>query len=322
MNAVDVKVKCLTGENPNVWKYVFSDDTAVAECVLYRYPDFKTRTVICCSTMSGCPIGCRFCGSGDYFVRNLEHEEISMQVMHVLGDHGLLGRSVFGSYECDIDKLQIMLMSMGEPLLNWSNVGESIEYLHTKLPEAQLLISTVAPRCPTAWKGLFEISKEIDKVGLQFSIHNPFEWDRDKLIPFKNKLTLEEIATIGEDWHSVTGRNPFFNYCAHENNTSDVYANGLKDLFDPTIWNCTISVVCERGENVAKANERQRQLANDFMDKMLARGYNVRKFDPAGQDDIGGGCGQLFHVQKWMKEHPDLVIPSRGHGKPVLHMPT
>lgn len=32
-------------------------------------------------------------------------------------------------------------------------------------------------------------------------------------------------------------------------------------------------------------------------------GYNVRRFDPAGQDDIGGGCGQLWYVQDWLKEH-------------------
>lgn len=32
-------------------------------------------------------------------------------------------------------------------------------------------------------------------------------------------------------------------------------------------------------------------------------GYDCRIFDPAGQDDIGGGCGQLFHVQNWLKEH-------------------
>lgn len=25
--------------------------------------------------------------------------------------------------------------------------------------------------------------------------------------------------------------------------------------------------------------------------------------NPAGQDDIGGGCGQLWYVQQWMKEH-------------------
>lgn len=33
-----------------------------AEAVLYKYNSYYDRTVICCSVMSGCPVGCRFCG--------------------------------------------------------------------------------------------------------------------------------------------------------------------------------------------------------------------------------------------------------------------
>jgi 23S rRNA (adenine2503-C2)-methyltransferase len=35
----------------------------------------------------------------------------------------------------------------------------------------------------------------------------------------------------------------------------------------------------------------------------LEHGYNTRIFNPDGQDDIGGGCGQLWYVQQWMREH-------------------
>lgn len=57
------------------------------------------------------------------------------------------------------------------------------------------------------------------------------------------------------------------------------------------------------------------------MEKMLLTGYSVRMFDPAGQDDIGGGCGQLWYVQDWMKGHPDHARASRGHGLPKVHTP-
>src|SRR3989339_440698 len=53
--------------------------------------------------------------------------------------------------------------------------------------------------------------------------------------------------------------------------------------------------------------KRQRELVADFMELLLVRNFSVRMFDPAGQDDIGGGCGQLWHVQKWMQTHPELV---------------
>ena len=41
------------------------------------------------------------------------------------------------------------------------------------------------------------------------------------------------------------------------------------------------------------------KISADFLDA----GYNVRVFNPDGQDDIGGGCGQLWFVQEWMKNH-------------------
>ena len=47
-------VRVLTDPEGHVAKYVFSNADAVAEAVLYRYPDYRTRTVICCSTQSGC----------------------------------------------------------------------------------------------------------------------------------------------------------------------------------------------------------------------------------------------------------------------------
>ena len=48
---------------------------------------------------------------------------------------------------------------------------------------------------------------------------------------------------------------------------------------------------------------RELDTIKKFQNKFLELGYNVRTFDPAGQDDIGGGCGQLWYVQKWLKEH-------------------
>jgi 23S rRNA (adenine2503-C2)-methyltransferase len=96
----------------------------------------------------------------------------------------------------------------------------------------------------------------------------------------------------------------------------------LNFIFDPSIWECTISVICERSESVAAANARQEQLAYDFSQKMLAKGFGVRTFNPAGQDDIGGGCGMLWYVQKWMREHPEKAMPSVGFGMNKVHTPT
>jgi 23S rRNA (adenine2503-C2)-methyltransferase len=81
-------------------------------------------------------------------------------------------------------------------------------------------------------------------------------------------------------------------------------------------------VVCERNEGLPATNDHQRGLAVDFAAKLVARGFDVRVFDPAGQDTIGGGCGQLWFVQDWMNKHPELARPSIGQGLPERHAPS
>lgn len=212
-----------------------------------------------------------------------------------------------------------MFMSMGEPLLNQNALCAAIRELHDKYRNAMLLVSTIGPRVD--YEPIFNVSAEVPTVGLQFSLHKTTDATRDALIPFKAKLTLAEIAETGANWHQTTGRQPFFNYCAADDNTSEADADRIAELFAPAVWQCTISVICERNEGLPARNTHQIELARQFSEKMLARGYGVRVFDPAGQDDIGGGCGQLWFVQRWMREHAELARPSIGHSLPVIHVP-
>ena len=304
-------IKIKDSSDSNVKKYVFEKDDAIVESVLYKYPDYKTRTVICCSTQSGCPMGCRFCGAGDYFVRSLTAEEIASQPIKLLQDTGINPH--------EMGRLQIMFMAMGEPLLNQDALCEAIKKLHLKYPTAALLISTSAPR--VSMNKIFEVSKLIPTVGLQFSVHESTDEARNKLIPIKGKMSLDEIAEAGEVWAFLTGRTPFFNYCAHEKNTSREDVERLRKLFNPTIWQATISVICERNESVAAANIRQHELATSFESKLSEVGYSTRTFNPAGQDDIGGGCGQLWFVQSWMRANPDKAKASIGNGLEMVHTP-
>ncbi|MFX4299809.1 hypothetical protein [Pseudosulfitobacter pseudonitzschiae] len=305
-------IKTIQSAETSVKKLILTKKDAVAETVLYRYPTYEKRTVICCSTQSGCPVGCRFCGAGDFFVRSFSAEEVVAQVDAAIAESG--------TSAAKMDRLQIMFMSMGEPLLNWNGLSGACETLCEKYPNAALLISTIAPR--VNFDRLNELSARIRQIGLQFSIHKSTDVERDALIPFKSKLTLTEIAETGTAWHQTTGRKPFFNYCAGDDNSSAEDADRLTALFDPAIWECTVSVICERNEGLPARNEHQEGLARDFSGLMLDRGFNVRVFDPAGQDDIGGGCGQLWFVQGWMQNNPDKARPSCGNGMPKVHVPS
>lgn len=304
-------IKQIQSSDENVSKFVFKNSTAVAETVLYKYPTYEQRTVLCCSTQSGCPVGCRFCGTGNYFVRSLSPEEIVFQVDHCLESKQIDAKS--------IQRFQIMVMSMGEPLLNFNNLNKAFSILYKKYPNAKLLISSIGPRIN--YEPVLEMSENISTVGLQFSVHESTDEARNNLIPFKQKLTLKEIAFVGEQFLLRTGRKPFFNYCVHPGNTSQQDADRLASIFNPAVFEATISVICESTENMKVAHEKQQTLASGFMSKLLELGYGCRMFDPAGQDDIGGGCGQLWFVQQWMKDNQQLTKRSVGFGLPVVHAP-
>jgi 23S rRNA (adenine2503-C2)-methyltransferase len=290
-------VKRFDSTQSEVWKYVFDKEDAVAEAVLYRYESFAKRIVLCISTQSGCPVGCSFCGTGKKFVRNLTWEEIVYQAKHALKDMGA------DAYVNTCEKFQIMFMSMGEPMLNWSDLAQAIDWLNFTYPKAQLLISTVGVRDKRVFEDMIRISKAIDKVGLQFSIHKAFDGERNELIPFRNKLTLREIRDHGMLWNKEVGRPVFLNYCVDGTNNGTVDSDRLMDLFSPAVFNFTFSVVCSADETMKDAGFRHMATIQEFQQRFIDAGYNTRIFDPAGQDDIGGGCGQLWYVQRWLQEN-------------------
>lgn len=290
--------KVFEGNQGNVWKYVFTKEDMIAEAVLYQYENYYKRTVICCSVMSGCPVGCKFCGTGSKFIRNLTAEEIVEQINIVLKDKNLIDDI---NEKCE--KLQFMFMSMGEPMLNWDEVEKAIIQLNQKFSNAQLLLSTIGCDDDKTFSKIIRLSKKIDKIGLQFSIHKSNDKERNLLIPFRKKMNLQKIRDAGMIWWRETGRNPFLNYCVDGTNNTAKNFEELTNLFSPVVFNFTFSVVCSPDENMKDAAFRNLDVIKRFQDKFLKKGYNVRMFDPAGQDDIGGGCGQLWYVQKWLKSY-------------------
>lgn len=289
--------KIFESSDTNVKKFVFEWDKpkAIAEAVLYRYGSYKIRTVICCSVQSGCPVGCKFCGTGKFFVRNLHTDEIVDQVVTTL--------STIDCPTSEIKKFQIMFMSMGEPFLNYKNLVRTIEKLAQKYPNAQLLVSTSAPsNLYGDMSDFIALSKVYPQIGLQFSVHESTNEARSKLIP-TNTCTLRQIAAAGEFWAANVGRKPFFNYCVHQENGRYEDVLRLKKIFTPDVWEVTLSVICEKDESVKSSIQRQLELISNFNRYMIYEGFSTRVFNPAGQDDIGGGCGQLWYFQEWLKDN-------------------
>ena len=299
------EVEAVKGSDENVLKFIFKKDDAIAEAVLYKYPTYQDRTVMCVSTQSGCNMGCTFCGTGKFFNRDLTNIEILEQIFYM--------EDYAGIQLSNCDKVQLMFMSMGEPLLNMGNMTDTLISLYALYPEAQLLISTSAPKTKYGWEEFMIAAETIPAIGLQFSVHESTDEARNKLMPIKAKLSLEEISEKGGEFYLRTGRRPFFNYCVHEGNNTEDDVQRLYNLFNPSIWECTLSVIYEADESMSEAVQDAVDIVNEFSGRMVGEGFNTRVFNPAGQDDIGGGCGQLWQVQKFAEEHPELMKQSAGN---------
>jgi adenine C2-methylase RlmN of 23S rRNA A2503 and tRNA A37 len=140
------------------------------------------RWMIGVSVMSGCPVRCKFCATGSLKGwRNLTTEEIGKQVVFVLKRNE---QDALKSREFKINYTR-----MGEPFLNLSAVQRTIECISKAYPNAHHYISTVGIKgSDFSWiKG---------NITLQLSLHSLDEKRRNWLIPYKDKMSIEELGQI------------------------------------------------------------------------------------------------------------------------------
>lgn len=292
-------IKELQSSDTDVKKFIFTKEDAIAEAVLYKYGTYNKRTVMCISTQTGCPMGCTFCGTGKFFGRNLTTDEIISQVNYMIQKEGI--------NQEEVESMQIMVMSMGEPLLNMPKVSVAFKHFDKHFPKAKLLVSTSAPSTAQGWNIMMQTAELLPNIGLQFSVHESTDAARNKLMPMKAKLNLEGIAMKGLEFFQRTGRKPYFNYCVHGKNNTIEDAQNLRMLFDPRVWEATLSVICESDESMSDAVSSQVVMVEEFSTNLEFLGFSTRVFDPAGQDDIGGGCGQLWAIQEFVKDNDNFT---------------
>lgn len=140
------------------------------------------RWMIGVSTMSGCPVKCKFCATGKMKKwRNLTAEEIFEQVEFVIKSRP----EVF----TDAKEHKINYTRMGEPFLNIDNVKKAIAMIGVAYPGTHHYVSTIGIQgADYSWiKG---------NITLQLSLHSLDEEKRNWLIPYKNKVTIEELGQV------------------------------------------------------------------------------------------------------------------------------
>jgi 23S rRNA (adenine2503-C2)-methyltransferase len=144
--------------------------------------DRTERWMVGVSTMSGCPVGCKFCATGTLKKwRNLTADEIVEQVEFVIAknkENPLTAKEM----KCNYTR-------MGEPFLNIKNVKEAIFELNKRYPNMHHYVSTIGIKNS-------DFSWIKDNITLQVSLHSLDENRRNELIPLGGKMTIEELGQI------------------------------------------------------------------------------------------------------------------------------
>jgi len=144
----------------------------------------ETRDTLCISSQVGCPVDCKFCMTALMGLeRNLTAGEIVGQVLFVARDNGLLHQGA---------RLNIVMMGMGEPLLNLANVVKATRILVDSqgvgLSEKRITLSTagIIPK-------IAELGREPVRPKLAISLNASTEEARRELMPITRKYHLKDL---------------------------------------------------------------------------------------------------------------------------------
>jgi 23S rRNA (adenine2503-C2)-methyltransferase len=165
------------------WLIKLKDDSEV-ETVFIPQDD---RGTVCLSSQVGCTLNCTFCHTGTQaLVRNLTSSEILGQLMLVMDylddwPSGKNSRKV----------TNVVMMGMGEPLLNYNEVSKAI-----KIMMSDAGISLSRRRITLSTSGIIPMIEKTGSdlgVNLAISLHAVNDELRDKLVPINKKYNLENL---------------------------------------------------------------------------------------------------------------------------------
>jgi len=156
----------------------------------------KNRVTICVSTQAGCPLGCSFCATGKMgFKRNLTSSEIVDQII-ALKDHKIT---------------HVVLMGMGEPLLNYESVIKALRIMNSALG-----LSFAAKNITISTAGIPDMIKkladETRRIKLAISLNAPTDEKRDQLMPINKKHPLKTLLEAVKYYTERTKRRVTFEY--------------------------------------------------------------------------------------------------------------
>lgn len=240
------------------------------------------RVTACISSQAGCSLACAFCATGLLDLKhNLHHFEIYDQVYQLNQEaQQHYGRAL----------TNIVYMGMGEPLLNYRNVLQSINMITS---EAGMGMSNRRITVSTA--GIAKMIRRLgdDEVKFEFalSLHSGINEIRNKIMSINESNPLEELAEALRYFYEKTGTRVTYEYCVFKevNDTlEDAKALAEFSRIIPSKINLIeYNPVPEAGFVNTTPSRMNAFIAFLERENVIV---NVRR---SRGKDIDGGCGQL-----------------------------
>lgn len=237
------------------------------------------RTTVCVSTQVGCPVGCVFCASGvGGLVRNLEAAEIVEQVLHV--------RRHLGQRPS-----HIVVMGMGEPLLNLEHLAAAIQRL---IAEPGLGFSPRRITVSTASTPVLveRLAAHGLGVNLAVSLHGPDDAVRRRLIPGSPAGRVAGLVEAAARYARTTGRDATAEYVliAGQNDLPE-HADALGRALAGRHVHVNLIPINPVGHRPDLAAPSP-AACREFVARLRAAGVSATLRSQRG-DDIHAACGQL-----------------------------
>ena len=247
-------------------------------CVEMVFIPEGRRGTLCVSSQVGCPLDCAFCSTAQQgFNRNLSAAEIAGQVW-------LAVRAL------DRPVTNVVLMGMGEPLLNFDAVTEAID-----LMLEDLAYGLARRRVTLSTAGVVPAIDRLARrapVSLAVSLHAPDDALRDRLVPINRKYPIEELLAACRRYAAANPKQKItFEYVMIDGvNDSPEHARALIQRLRPVP--AKVNLIPFNPFPGAPFRRSPAAVIDAFRERLNTAGIVAITRRPRG-DDIDAACGQL-----------------------------
>ncbi|MEZ2744138.1 23S rRNA (adenine(2503)-C(2))-methyltransferase RlmN [Halopseudomonas bauzanensis] len=259
---------------------------ASGSCVETVYIPQNGRGTLCVSSQAGCALDCSFCSTGKQgFNSDLTAAEIIGQVW--------IANKSFGTVPAKVDRAitNVVMMGMGEPLLNFDNVVDSMTLMMDDLGygiskrKVTLSTSGVVP--------MIDKLGQVTDVALALSLHAPNDELRNQLVPLNKKYPLSVLLPACNNYIAGLGEKRYLTIeytLLKDVNDLPEHARQLIELLRETP--CKINLIPFNPFPHSGYERPSNNAIRRFQEMLHNAGYNVTVRTPRGED-IDAACGQL-----------------------------